>query len=327
MGARILGTGHAVPDRVLTNADLEEIVDTTDEWITTRTGMKERHVAADGEATSNFATSAAQRALDMAGVDAAELDMILCGTVSPDMLFPATACLVQENLGAKQAFAFDFSAGCSGFVYGLDIASQYLRTGAARKVLLIGGETLTRYIDWTDRSTCVLFGDGAAAVVLEASDDPARGVLATCLHSDGALWAAIHMPGGGSRRPANDPKIIEEGLPFIKMQGNTTFKTAVRALAGVSNEALEKAGLDYSDVRWLIPHQANQRIIEAVGQRLAIEGDRVYSNVARYGNTSAASIPIALDELNRTGQIEPGDVLLVSAFGAGLTWGAAVIRW
>lgn len=327
MGARIVGTGRSVPEKVLTNADLERIVDTTDEWITSRTGMKERHVAAEGEATSTFATNAARQALEMAGTDAADLDLIICGTVSPDMLFPATACLVQENLGARKAFAFDFSAGCSGFVYGLDIASQYLRTGAARKVLVVGGETLTRYIDWTDRSTCVLFGDGAAAVVLEASDDAQQGVLATCLHSDGSLWDAIHMPGGGSLRPANDDKIIDERLPFIKMQGNTTFKTAVRALASVSNEALEKAGLDYSDVRWLIPHQANQRIIEAVGQRLAIDGDRVYSNVARYGNTSAASIPIALDELNRDGRIDPGDILLVSAFGAGLTWGAAVIRW
>ena len=202
MGARILGTGHAVPDKVLTNADLERIVETTDEWITTRTGMKQRHVAAEGEATSDFATEAARRALEMAGVEPSDLDMILCGTVSPDMLFPATACLVQERLGAKKAFAFDFSAGCSGFVYGLDIASQYLRTGAAKKALVVGGETLTRFVDWTDRSTCVLFGDGAAAVVLEASDDPDRGVLATCLHSDGGLWDAIHMPGGGSRRPA-----------------------------------------------------------------------------------------------------------------------------
>jgi 3-oxoacyl-[acyl-carrier-protein] synthase-3 len=309
----------------LTNADLERMVETSDEWIVTRSGIRERRIALADEANSTFAVPAARRALEMAGVDAAELDLVLCATVTPDMPFPATSCLIQVALGARRAAAFDFSAGCSGFVYGLAIASQFIENRSARNVLLVGSEILSKFTDWTDRSTCVLFGDGAAAVVLRATDED-RGVLATSLHSDGALGDLICMPGGGSRHPPNDPRSLEQRLPFIKMKGSETFKIAVRSLAEVSDEAMRKSGLGYDDVRWLIPHQANRRIIDAVGQRLAIPNDRVYVNIERFGNTSAASIPIALDELQRSGRIQPGDVVLMSAFGAGLTWGAAVVR-
>ncbi|HVS16203.1 MAG TPA: beta-ketoacyl-ACP synthase III [Thermoanaerobaculia bacterium] len=324
--ARIAGTGHAVPERRLTNADLERMVDTSDEWIVTRTGIKERRIVGADEATTSLAIPAARRALESAGVAPEEVDLVLCGTVTPDMLFPASSCLVQEALGARKAAAFDFNAGCSGFVYGLSIASQFIENGTARVVVLIGAEVLTRFVDWEDRQTCVLFGDGAGAVVLRAEEGE-RGVLASALHSDGALSQLICMPGGGSRRPASDRSSIDERLPFIKMRGSETFKVAVRSLAEVSDEVLAKIGLRYSDVRWLIPHQANRRIIDAVGQRLEIDPERVYVNVERFGNTSAASIPIALDELNRSGRLDEGDVVLLSAFGAGLTWAAAAIRW
>jgi 3-oxoacyl-[acyl-carrier-protein] synthase III len=324
--ARIAGTGHAVPERRLTNSDLERIVDTSDEWIVTRTGIRERRIVAEDEATTSLAVPAARRACEMAGVAPEEIDLVLCATVSPDMLFPASSCLVQEAIGARRAAAFDFNAGCSGFVYGLSIASQFIENGTARTVVVIGAEVLTRFVDWQDRQTCVLFGDGAGAVVLRAEDGE-RGVLATALHSDGALSQLICMPGGGSRRPASDRTSIDERLPFIKMRGSETFKVAVRSLAEVSDEVLAKSGLRYADVRWLIPHQANRRIIDAVGQRLEIDPERVYVNVERFGNTSAASIPIALDELNRSGRIDQGDVLLLSAFGAGLTWAGAAIRW
>jgi 3-oxoacyl-[acyl-carrier-protein] synthase III len=324
--ARIAGTGHSIPEQRLTNADLERMVETSDEWILSRSGIRERRIARADEANSTFSIPAARHAIEMAGVDPAELDLVLCATVTPDMPFPATSCLIQVALGAKRAAAFDISAGCSGFVYGLAIASQFIENGSARTVLLVGSEILSKFTDWTDRSTCVLFGDGAAAVVLRATDED-RGVLATALHSDGALGDLICMPGGGSRHPPNDPTSIERRLPFIKMKGSETFKIAVRSLADVSDEAMRKSGLGYSDVRWLIPHQANRRIIDAVGERLDIPAERVYVNIERFGNTSAASIPIALDELNRSGQIQPGDVVLMSAFGAGLTWGAAVVRF
>ncbi len=326
MKAKVVGTGRAVPERRLTNADLERMVSTTDEWITSRTGIKERRIAAPEESNSTFSIPAARQALEMAGVDAADLDLVICGMVSPDMLFPATACLVQEAIGARKAAAFDFSAGCSGFLYGLGIATQFIENGAAKNVLVIGSEILSKFTDWTDRQTCVLFGDGAGAVVLQASADD-RGILGNVLRSDGSLSELLYMPGGGSRRPPNDRESIEERLPFIKMKGNETFKVAVRSLAEVSSEVLVRCGLEFDQVRWLIPHQANRRIIEAVGQRLAIDPERVYVNIERYGNTSAASIPIALDELNRSHQIDPGDIILMAAFGAGLTWAATAIRW
>ena len=330
----IAGTGRSVPDKVLTNADLERIVDTSDDWIVARTGIKERRVATDDEYTSMFAVGAARKALEMADVAPAEVDLILISTVTPDMLFPSTACLVQEEIGAKSAAAFDMNAGCTGFVYGLSVGQQYVGSGAASTALVIGAETLTKYTDYEDRSTCVLFGDGAGAVVLQGEDPPASdaenglpGLLSVAIHSDGSLAHLLEMPGGGSRHPPNRPETLEARLPFIRMLGNETFKVAVRTLAEVSGEVLADSGQHPEDVKWLIPHQANRRIIDAVGRRIDIPADRVYVNVERYGNTSAASIPIALDELNRNGQIDSGDLILMAAFGAGLTWGAAAVRF
>ena len=328
MRARIVGTGHAVPERILSNSDLERMVETSDEWITTRSGIKERRIADGEDANSSFAVPAARRALEMSGVAAQDLDLVLVATVSPDMLFPATACLVQQQLAATRAAAFDFAAGCSGFIYGLNIASQFIENGSARNVLLIGSEILSKFVDWEDRQTCVLFGDGAAACVLQSHEGTdRRGVLAVRMHSDGSLHDLIHMPGGGSRRPPSDRSSIDERLPFIKMKGSETFKIAVRSLAEVSDEVLSASGHSYDDVKWLIPHQANRRIIDAVGQRLELDSERVYVNIERFGNTSAASIPIALDELNRAGKLDEGDLLVLTAFGAGLTWGAAAVAW
>lgn len=330
----IAGTGRAVPDRVLTNADLEKIVDTSNEWIIARTGIEERRVAEEDEYTSQFAVGAARQAMEMAGVEAADIDLVLISTVTPDMPFPATACLVQEEIGARDATAFDLNAGCTGFVYGLSVGHQYVASGTASTALVIGAESLTKYTDYEDRSTCVLFGDGAGAVVLRGDDQPASdarnglpGVLSVAIHSDGSLAHLLEMPGGGSRNPPNRPETLEARLPFIRMLGNETFKVAVRTLAEVSGEVLADAGHEAEDVKWLIPHQANRRIIDAVGRRIDVPSDRVYVNVHRYGNTSAASIPIALDELNRDGRIGSGDLILMAAFGAGLTWGAAAVRF
>ncbi len=329
MRGLIAGTGMAVPERVLTNADLEKLVDTTDEWITTRTGIKERRIAGPGEALSDFAVPAANRALEMADIAGEEVELVICATVCPDMPFPATASLIQSRIGARRAAAFDISAACTGFIYGLGVAERFLESGAVRTALVVGGEVLTKYVDWTDRGTCVLFGDGAGAVVLRAGEneeDDGRGVLGVALYSDGSLGNLIYRPGGGSKHPPSK-ELAESNLNYIKMRGNETFKVAVRALAEVSDEVLQKAGLRHEDVTWFVPHQANRRIIDAVGQRLDIPDGRTYVNIERYGNTSAASIPIALDELNRGGRIAPGDIVLFSAFGAGLTWGAGVVRW
>ncbi|MGB6001643.1 MAG: beta-ketoacyl-ACP synthase III, partial [Thermoanaerobaculia bacterium] len=315
-----------VPDRVLTNAELEKMVDTTDEWIMERTGIKERRIAAADESLSDFALPAAERALESAGISGSEVDMVICATVSPDMAFPATATLIQDRIGAPGAAAFDLSAACTGFIYGMGIASQFLETGWARTALVVGGEVLSKITDWTDRNTCVLFGDGAGAVVLQATDEDERGVLGVAMHSDGSLGDLILLPGGGSLNPQST-EVLDQNLNFLKMKGNETFKIAVRSLAEVSDEVLSRNGLKHEDVDWFIPHQANRRIIDAVGQRLEIREGRTYVNIERYGNTSAASIPIALDELNRDGKISPGDVVLLSAFGSGLTWGAGLIRW
>ncbi|RNC70353.1 MAG: ketoacyl-ACP synthase III [Desulfuromonadales bacterium] len=323
--ARITGTGSAVPDRVLSNYDLEKLVDTTDEWITTRTGIKERRIAAEGEYTSTFATQAAQRALEMAGVSPDELDLIILATITTDFPFPATACIVQSNLGALKAAAFDVSAACSGFVYGLSLADNAIRSGSARKVLVIGAEVLSRIIDWTDRNTCLLFGDGAGAVVLEA-DGGERGILSTHLHSDGSYWELLYQPGCGNRNPSVQ-KTLDERKIFLMMQGNEVFKLAVRAMEDAALEALEKNGFTPADIDIFIPHQANRRIIDAIGKRLGLDGDRVYVNLDRFGNTSAASIPLALDEANRAGRIKENDIVLFDAFGGGLTWGSALLRW
>jgi len=325
MRARIVGTGRAVPEKILTNQDLEKIVETSDEWITTRTGIKRRHIAAADEALSSFAIPATMNALESAGMAGSEIDMVICATVTPDTTFPATSTQIQDRIGADSAAAFDISAACTGFIYGLSIAQQFIENRSIGSAVVIGGEILSKFVDWSDRGTCVLFGDGAGAVVLRGEEGE-HGLLGTVIHADGSLGELIHRPGGGSRYPPSCDS-DERNLNFIQMRGNETFKVAVRSLAEVSNEMLEKAGLRPTDVRWFIPHQANLRIIDAVGQRLDIPEDRIYVNIQEYGNTSAASIPIALDELNRDGRIDAGDVVLFSAFGAGLTWGAGVVRW
>jgi 3-oxoacyl-[acyl-carrier-protein] synthase-3 len=326
MRARIVGTGAAVPKKLLTNQDLEKLVDTSDEWIITRTGIKERHIAAEGERFSDYCTRAAEQALKRAHLTAADLDMVLVGTVTGDMPFPATACLVQNNLGATKAAAMDLGAACVGFLYGLHVGDGLIQAGKAENVLVVGGEFLTRIVDWTDRSTCVLFGDGAGAVVLQASRGD-HGILGTRMKSNGAYADFICMPGGGSNRPANDPKTLEERLPFIKMKGNETFKVAVKAMADVTQEVLTEQGFTHEQLDAFIPHQANERIIDAVGAKLKIDPAKVYKNIDRYGNTSAASIPIALEELVRAGRIQDGHLVLMTAFGAGLVWGSVLVRW
>lgn len=323
--ARIVGTGSYLPERVITNAELERMVETSDQWIVERTGIRERRIAAPSEATSDLAVVAATRALESAGVRAPDVDVVLVATATPDMLFPATACLVQARLGATRAFAFDLSAACTGFLYGLSVADQYIRSGTARTVLVIGAEVLSRVMDWTDRTTCILFGDGAGAAVLRAEQGE-RGILSTHIHADGALWDFIHIPGGGSRHPPSEDT-LNRRLQFLRMKGSETFKVAVRNLEETAWEALKANGLSVADVQWFIPHQANRRIIEAVGARVGLAPDRVITNLERVGNTSAASIPIALDELVRAGRVSPGHVLLFAAFGAGLTWGSAIVRW
>lgn len=323
--ARIVGTGRSLPEKVLTNFDLEKIVETSDEWITTRTGIKERRIATDHEALSDFATVSAQKALDMAGVNPEEIDLILLATVTMDQPIPATACFVQHRLGAVNAAAFDFQAGCTGFVYGLSMADQYIKTGAARKILVIGGEVLSKILDWKERTTCVLFGDGCGAVLLSAEKGD-KGILSTSIHSDGSMSDFITLPGGGSRIPVSH-KSIEDNLHVVKMRGNETFKVAVKRLESACREALQMADIPPESVRWFIPHQANTRIIRAVAERLGWPEERLYLNIDRVGNTSSGSIPIALDEVVRDGKIQGGDILVFSAFGAGLTWGSSAIRW
>jgi 3-oxoacyl-[acyl-carrier-protein] synthase-3 len=324
--ARIVGTGAAVPEKVLSNADLEKLVETSDEWITSRTGIKERRIVSEGEKFSDLCTKASELALKSAHVRPEEIDMILVGTISSDMLFPATSCLVQRNLGATKAAASDVSAACVGFLYGLHLADGLIQSNKAEKVLVVGGEILSRYVDWTDRSTCVLFGDGAGAVVLQATKGD-HGILGSRMKANGCYADLICMPGGGSNRPANDPTQIAEKLPYIKMKGNETFKVAVKAMAGVTSELLTEQGFTHEQIDLFIPHQANERIIKAVGEKLKIAPGKVYTNIERYGNTSAASIPIALDECVREGRVREGDLVLLTAFGSGLVWGSVLVRW
>jgi len=323
--ARIIGTGSYVPEKILTNKDLETFVDTTDEWIVTRTGIRERRVAAEGQFTSDLATAAARNALEMAGVAAEEIDLIVLGTISGDYPWPSTACIVQERLGAKNAAAFDLSAACSGFVYSLSMACAQIESGRIKKALVIGAETLSRIIDWQDRNTCVLFGDAAGAVVLEAASGD-QGILSTHMHSDGSYLNLLYQPGFGTRHMPS-PEALQERNHFLKMQGNEVFKVAVRMLTEVAQEAVAFNGMTMDDVDLFIPHQANIRILEATAKRLGLAGDKVYINVDRFGNTSAATIPVALDEANRAGRINPGDILLLDAFGGGFTWGSALVRW
>jgi len=322
----IIGTGAAAPKKILTNQDLESIVDTSDEWIAARTGIKSRHIAGDGETTSTLATEAARRSLEMAGVEPEELDMIVVGTTSPDMIMPNTGALVQKNLGAVNAFAFDVYAACSGFVYALTIADKFIKESPGKKILAIGAELLSSITDWQDRNTCVLFGDAAGAVLLSGSSDGDRGILSTHLHSDGRLWELLHIPGGGCVYPAS-AEMAEKRDYCIRMQGNEVYKHAVRSMAEVAREAMITNNLKPEDVDLFIPHQANIRIMNKVAERLKISPSRVYMNIERYGNTSSASIPVALDEANRSGRIKRGDLVLLDAFGGGFTWGAVMIRW
>jgi 3-oxoacyl-[acyl-carrier-protein] synthase-3 len=314
-----------VPSTVVTNHDLEKRVDTSDEWIRTRTGIRERRIAAEGEGVSVYAYEAGRQALEAAGVDPKDVDMIIMATVTPDMPIPATACLLQHRLGCVNATAFDMQAGCSGFIYAQSVAKQFLVTGRLRHILVIGAELLSKYLDWSDRTTCILFADGAGAVVM-SSGEPPQGVLASAMHTDGTMTDFIYLPGGGAKNPPSHAT-LDQGLHFIRMRGNETFKMAVRSIEEVCREVLEAAEIEPKDVDWFIPHQANRRIIDAVGHRLGIEDERCYVNIDRYGNTSAASIPIALDEAVREGKVKRGDVVLMAAFGAGLTWAASVVRW
>jgi 3-oxoacyl-[acyl-carrier-protein] synthase III len=324
--ARIVGTGSYAPAKVLTNADLEKLMDTSDEWIRSRTGISERRMTTEGEATSDLGYEAALRALAEANMDPVDLDLILVATVTPDMFFPSTACILQDRLGARRAGAMDISAACTGFVYGLAVADGLLRLGSLRNVLLVGAETLTKIVNWQDRNTCVLFGDGAGAVVLRASEGE-RGILSTHLFADGGKGSQLMMPGGGSRHPASK-EMLDAGLAAIQMSnGNEVFKVAVRAMEDAALTALKFNNLDVRDVDLLVPHQANLRIINAVAQRLGLSEDKVCVNIQKYGNTSAASIPLALDEAVQAGRVKSGDLLLLCAFGGGLTWGSAVIRW
>ncbi|MCS7203185.1 MAG: ketoacyl-ACP synthase III [Thermodesulfovibrio sp.] len=325
MKVRILSTGSYVPEKVLTNYDLEKMVETSDEWITERTGIKERRIALPEQATSDLAYHASLKALENAKLDPKDIDLIIVATATPDMLIPATACLVQMKLKATNAVAFDINAACSGFIFALAVAEKFIKTGASKKALVIGAETLSRFTDWTDRTTCVLLADGAGAVVLEGSSDDS-GILLVDIFSDGTMWDFIHMPAGGSKIPAND-EAIKQRLNYIKMKGNDTFKIAVRTLEEVVEETLKKCSIPPEQLGLLVPHQANIRIIQAMAQRLGLPMEKVMINIHKYGNTSAASIPIALDEALREGRVSRGDYLLLAAFGAGLTWGAVLIKW
>jgi len=325
MRARIAATGSAVPRRVLRNADLERMVATSDEWIAERTGIRERRVVDEGVASSDLGTEAARAALAAGGWNAVDLDLLLVATCTPDMPLPSTACLIQRNLKASRAIAFDLAAACSGFLYGLSVADLYVRSGTCRKALVVGTEVMSSVVDWTDRGTCILFGDGAGAVLIEPSDDD-RGILSTHLHSDGDLWDLVCVPGGGSRLPASS-SMLANRQQFVKMKGNETFKVAVRTLEATAREALEANKMGVDDVDLFIPHQANVRIVNAVMERLGLRKDRAFLNIDRYGNTSAASIPLALDEAVRAGRISPGSRILMVAFGSGLTWASAVVKW
>jgi 3-oxoacyl-[acyl-carrier-protein] synthase-3 len=320
--SKIIGTGSYLPERILTNADLEKMVDTTDAWITERTGIRQRHVMAEGETTGDMSYEAARRAMQAAGVKPRDIDLIVLGTTTPDLVFPSTASLLQHRLGLRNVGAMDVNAACTGFIYALSIADKFIRLGDARRALVIGAETLTRMVDWEDRGTCVLFGDGAGAVVLEASEEP--GVLSTHIHANGEYAELLNTDVGISRGFREGEK--NAGIA-IRMKGNEVFKVAVRTLSRIVDETLEANGLERSDVDWLIPHQANLRIIAATGRKLGLPDERVIVTVDRHGNTSAASVPLALDEAVRSGRIQRGELLLLEAFGGGFTWGSALIRY
>jgi len=321
----IAGVGSYVPERILTNADLEKMVETTDEWILSRTGIKERRLAADDEFTSDLATHAALRAMENAGVTAGQIDLIIVATCTPDMPFPSTACLVQQKIGARQAAAFDIEAACSGFVYALEIGQQFIMSRTYDTVLVIGAEKLSTVVDWSDRNTCVLFGDGAGAAVLQHRPQ-AHGLLTACMGAEGDKAELLCMPGGGSRRPATLESVAAR-LHYLRMDGKETFKNAITAMCTAVHQALQRCEIDITQIQCVIPHQANRRIIDAVGERLGVKPEQLFVNLEKYGNTSAASVAIALDEAVRSGRIQRGDLVLLVVFGAGLTWAAAIIEW
>jgi len=326
MRSLIVGTGSFAPEKILTNAELEKMVETSDQWIQERTGIKARRIAAPEEASSDLALKAATRALEAAKLDPKDIEAIVVGTVTPDYPFPSTAAVLQGKLGNKKAFAFDVSAACAGSMYALSIADRYIASGAVKNALVIGVDALTRITDWTDRNTCILFGDGAGAIVLRPTDDPKRGILNIRLHTDGSLVPILYQPGGGSRDPISE-KVVREKSHFVKMNGREVFKVAVRALVESSLEALGLEKLTPNDVTYVIAHQANKRILDATLDRLEIPASKCWMNLENYGNTSAASVPMTLDEANRAGWFKPGDVILMMAIGGGMAWGASVVRW
>lgn len=324
---KIIGTGSYVPEKVLTNFDLEKMVNTSDEWIHSRTGMSKRRIASDKEKASDLAVKAANKALKDSGIAPEDIDLILVATATPDMFFPSTACFVQSAIGAKKSAAFDISAACSGYIYALSIAEQYIRSGKHKTILLIASEIFSRYIDWTDRSTCVLFGDGAAATVLKGiNGNKMDGIISTLIYSDGKYADLLYLRGGGSSYPLTHES-IDHKLHLLKMKGNSLFKVAVKNMSNAAKEILSSNGYKISDVDLLIPHQANKRIIDAVAKNLHISQEKIFINIEKYGNTSAVSIPLALDEALKEGRIKGGDLILMVAFGGGLTWGSALIRW
>ncbi len=323
--AGILGMGHSFPDGLLTNADLERIVETSDEWITTRTGIKQRHKAAPDEYTSMFGTRAAKQALERSGLAPEDFDLIVCATTTPDQIMPSTGVLIQAQLGAVNAAGMDISAACSGFIYGITMVESMIKTGRIRNALVIGAEVLTKYVDYSDRSTCVIFGDGAGAAVLGPVPE-GEGILATKIRSDGRYEEQLYCPAGGTKMGTTH-ETIEQGMHFFKMKGNELFKVAVRSMADISAEMVATAGLTLDDIDVVIPHQANQRITDAVAERLGVDSEKVVSNIAQHGNTSAASIPIAMDECIQSGRIKKGSTVLLTAFGGGVTWGGTVIKF
>jgi 3-oxoacyl-[acyl-carrier-protein] synthase III len=321
----IIALGSYVPERILSNADLEKMVDTTDDWIMSRTGIRERRLASPEEATSDLGTKAALVAMQRAGVTAEQIDLIIVATITPDMGFPATACLVQRKIGARRAAAFDLEAACSGFIYALEIGQQFIMSHTYQTVLVIGAEKLSAIVNWQDRNTCVLFGDGAGAAILQ-NRPHAHGLLTVCMGADGNKSGLIAMPGGGSLHPASMQTVVSR-LHYLHMEGKEVFKNAVTAMCTAAEEALRRCEVDISQIHCIIPHQANRRIIDAVAQRLGAKPEQLFINLEKYGNTSAASVAIALDEAVQAGRIQRGDLVLLVVFGAGLTWGAAVIEW
>jgi 3-oxoacyl-[acyl-carrier-protein] synthase-3 len=326
MRSLIAGTGSFAPEKIVTNADLEKLVATNDQWIVERTGIRERRIAADGEGVSDLAYRACVKALEDAKLDPKDVEAIVVGTITPDYPFPSAATVLQAKLGNKKAFAFDVSAACAGSIYALSVADRYVASGAVKNALVVGADVLTRIADWTDRNTCILFGDGAGAMVLQPTDDPRRGILNIRLHADGAHVPILFQPGGGSKDPISE-KVVRERSHFVKMKGAEVFKIAVRALEETCREVLAAEKLTAGDVKYVIAHQANKRILDATLQRLEIPASKCWMNLEKYGNTSAASVPMTLDEANRAGWFQPGDTILMMAIGGGMAWGAGLLRW